>query len=125
MEIHIVSATEIKLYRLQESGFTIHADDPELHFGSIQMFITSLAQCTFSVLASYGERFGTSADDITIRMQWTYAERPRRRIAAISMQVHWPSLPESRLDAATRAARYCTLHNTLQEGLEAETLVTH
>ncbi len=124
MKIELRGDTEIVLTELHTDGFDVIPAAPELHFGSMQMFVTSVAMCTFSVLASYGQRFGTSADDITMTLKWAYAERPYR-IAEIDLQVRWPRLPASRLDAATRAAHHCTLHNTLREGSEVATLVEH
>ena len=122
MKVHVKSETEIELTKLHQDGFDIVADDPALHFGSMQMFASSIAMCTFSVLASYGRRFDAESDDITIGLTWAYAERPYR-MEVLAMDISWPQLPESRLDAATRAARHCTLHNTLQHGLEVETMV--
>lgn len=122
MKIELHSDTEIVLTELHIAGLNISSADPELHFGAMEMFITSVGMCTFSVLASYGQRFGTSADDITITLRWAYAERPYR-IVEIDLRVGWPQLPASRLDAATRAAHHCTLHNTLRQGSELVTLV--
>jgi len=124
MRIELISDIEIVLSQLDADGFDITPAAPELYFGSMQMFVTSVGMCTFSVLKSYGQRFGTSAADIAITLKWTYGERPYR-IAEIDMRVHWPQLPPSRLDAATRAAHHCTLHNTLRHGAEVTTLVEH
>ena len=122
MKIKIRNATEMELSELHRQGFDILSDDQDTGFGSMQMFTASVALCTFSVLAAYGQRFDAGAEDIVIRLIWHYAERPYR-IADIDMKIHWPSLPESRLDAATRAAHHCTLHNTLQQCVEIDTLV--
>lgn len=124
MKIQLRSETEIALSHFHRDGFDVGPIDPQLQFGSMQLFMTSIGMCTFSVLASYGERLNTSAEEITIVMKWAYAERPYR-IADIDMRIHWPQLPESRLDAATRAAHQCTLHNTLRHELEITALVEH
>jgi uncharacterized OsmC-like protein len=122
MKIEIKNEVEIWLSHLHEAGIEIAREDPELYFGSMQMFVTAIALCTFSVLASYGERFGTPAEGITVGMKWDYAQRPFR-ISKIDMDIRWPNLPQSRLDAATRAAQQCTLHNTLHHDVDVETLV--
>lgn len=124
MKIELHSDTELVLNQLDIDGFEVMPVGPELHFGSMQMFGTAVGMCTFSVLASYGQRLGISADGIAITLKWTYAERPYR-IAEMDMRIRWPQLPASRLDAATRAAHHCTLHNTLRYGAEVVTLVEH
>ncbi|MFZ0255293.1 MAG: OsmC family protein [Gammaproteobacteria bacterium] len=124
MKIELRSDTEIILSQLDTEGFEVTPAGPEHTFGSMQMFVTSVGMCTFSVLASYGQRLGASADGIVITLKWSYGERPYR-IAEIEMRARWPQLPESRLDAATRAAHHCTLHNTLRHETEVVTLVEH
>lgn len=96
--------------------------DPEVHFSALQMFATSMALCTYSVLAAYGEQMDAPTDDLVIRMQWSYTEGPFR-IGAIDMGIDWPRLPENRLKAAQRAAAQCTLHNTLEHPPEVTTEV--
>ena len=59
-----------------------------------------------------------------MRVQMTVDGRPKR-VTAITVDVKWPSLPESRLDAATRAARHCTMHATLGDVVEIDVLVDH
>ena len=122
MRIHIKTSAALDLSYLHEGGFDIVSDDPEIDFGAMQMFVTSIAQCTFAVLATYGERFGASAEDISMGVTWKYAESPHR-IGGIEMDIRWPQLPESRLDAATRVAHQCTLHNTLRHSMEIDTMV--
>ena len=116
------SDTDISVSLLHQPGFDISSEDSEAHFGAIHMCVASLAWCTFSVLASYGQRIETPATDMTIRLQWNYAQRPYR-IEKIKMAIHWPQVPESRLDAAMRAAALCTLHNTMMHGLEIDTSI--
>ncbi|MEM7404468.1 MAG: OsmC family protein [Pseudomonadota bacterium] len=89
---------------------------------SIQLLAAAVASCTWTTLATYGERFGAGANDIRIAVRWSLADQPKR-VARMDLDVTWPSLPASRLDAATRAARYCTLHATLTHGAEVETFV--
>lgn len=97
----------------EEPDLQVDARDPEAHFSALQMFATSLAVCTYSVLAAYAEQIEASTEDLAIRLGWDYAEGPFR-IGAIDMNINWPQLPENRLKAAQRAAAQCTLHNTLE-----------
>lgn len=91
---------------------------------SIQLLAAALASCTWTTLATYGERFDADATDISIAVRWSLAQQPKR-VGRMDLDVSWPSLPTSRLDAATRAARFCTLHATLTHGAEVETFVDH
>ena len=122
MKIALHTATDISVSRLHETGFEIDSQDPDVQLGAIHMCVASLAWCTYSMLASYGQRIDAGVGDMSIRLQWRYAERPHR-IGHIDMAIHWPEVPESRLDAAMRAAAMCTLHNTLQHGLEIDTTI--
>lgn len=122
MKIVLHTDTELSVSRLQEPGFETDSVRPDLSLGAIQLCIVSLAWCTYSVLASYGQRINAPVDDLSLRLCWRYAERPHR-IGHIDMAIHWPQVPESRLDAAMRAAASCTLHNSLQHGLEIDTSI--
>ena len=122
MNIRLVGDTEIRLSQLHVEGFEISSDNPELHYGALQTFVTSLAMCTFAMLASYGQRIGAGVENLTFVMKWTLCERPRR-IEHVDMDIRWPEIPESRLDAAMRAAATCTLHRTLQHAVEVDTVI--
>jgi len=123
VNIKLVSDTDIFLSRLHEEGFDVSSDDPALHFGAMGTFATSLAMCTFAVLASYAQRVDVGVDDLTIGMSWGYGEKPHR-IKQLDMDIRWPEVPESRLDAAMRAAATCTLHRTLEHSVEVETMIS-
>ncbi len=122
MKIHLHSDTDITVSRLQEESIDIDRETSDLHYGAMQMFVAAFAWCTFNVLSSYGQRVEADANDISLRLRWKYAEKPYR-ITHIDMAIRWPQLPASRLDAATRAAMLCTLHNSLQRGIEIDTRV--
>lgn len=122
MQIQLHAETDIELSRLHEPDFDVSSDDPEQHFSATAMFATSLAMCTFAVLAAYGERAGAGVENLTMRLRWRYGEKPHR-IEHVSMDVRWPELPESRLDAAMRAAATCTLHRTLEHSVEVDTMI--
>ncbi len=93
------------------------------HFSALQMFATSLALCTASVLIGYGEQIGSETHALSIRVRWEVDEKPRR-IRHIDMEIAWPGLPQSRVAAAQRAASHCTIHNTLHHPTHVETRVT-
>lgn len=122
VKIILHSDTQITISHFHEAGFEFETLDAEIHPGAIHLCMTSLAWCTYSVLASYAQRIEAGADDITARLSWRYVERPHR-IGHIDMSIHWPQVPESRLDAAMRTAAMCTLHNTLQHGTEIDTVI--
>lgn len=122
MQIVLHNDTELSVSQLQEPGFNTTVAHPDLKLGAVHLSLVSLAWCTYSVLASYGQRIDAPTDDLSVRVHWRYVERPHR-IGHIEMAVHWPQVPESRLDAAMRAAASCTLHNSLQHGLEIDTLI--
>ena len=122
MEIELISKTEIVLQRLEETGFNISSSNPDLHYGAMQMYVSSLAMCTYSVLAVYGERVEASVDGLTIRLKWSYGSKPVR-IDQVEMDILWPEIPESRLDAAMRAAATCTIHRTMEHSVEVETMI--
>lgn len=101
----------------------IQPEDPGAHYSALQMFATSLALCTYSILASYAEQIDIPDENLVIRMRWIYAEDPMR-VSDIDMDIEWPELPSSRLEAARRAAAHCTIHNTLAHPPRVETRVT-
>jgi uncharacterized OsmC-like protein len=122
MTIVLNAENDLTLQDFSDGELRVHAHDPEVQFGALEMFATSLGLCTFSVVAGYGIQLGVDPSDVTIRLRWRYTEGPR--ISDIEMDVAWPSLPRSRLGAAQRAAAKCTLHNTLETPARIVTRVT-
>ena len=123
MHILLHDDSDLTLSQFDEPGFEVEVD-PEIHahYSALQMFATSLGLCTASVLATYGERFDAPVDDLKVRVSWVYAEDPYR-VDEIDMAIEWPSLPESRQEAARRAAETCTIHNTLHHPPEVATRI--
>ena len=122
MKIVLHAPEDLELKSFDEPGMDIEARDPEAHYGATQMFAASLALCTGSVLVAYADQAGAHVTDLAIRVKWHYADKPFR-IGAIDMAIRWPSLPETRLDAARRAASHCTLHHTLEQIPELTTTI--
>lgn len=124
MKIQMHDESDLTLSKFDEPDFEVDVDEGvHAHYSALQMFATSLGLCTASVVETYGERFDTSADDLSIRLAWSYAEEPYR-VDDIEMTIDWPSLPESRQEAVRRAAEKCTIHNTLHDPPEVDTRIS-
>ncbi len=119
MLIENLAETELTLRQIGQDGLVL---PPGAHLDAVQLLACALGSCTWTTMSTYGERFDTSAQDIEIRVRWALGEAPKR-VAKMSLDIRWPSLPESRLDAATRAARHCTIHATLSHGCEVDAFV--
>ncbi len=124
VKITLHTDTRISVSRLHEAGFEFDSQDPAVHSGAVHLCVASLAWCTYSILASYGQRIEAGTDGMTVDLAWRYAEKPHR-IGHIDMTIHWPQVPETRMDAAMRAAAMCTLHKTLLHGVEIDTTIEH
>ena len=100
--------------RLESTGgaMTIEALAPEQSYSPFHMLASSLAYCTWSVLASWASHAGITPDDLAIEVRWEFAEKPHR-VGTIDMSFTWPSLPMARQAAAKRAAELCAVHATL------------
>ncbi len=122
MRILLHSNEDLTLREPGEPGFHVEAA-PGVEYGAVQLFAVSLGLCTASVLMGYGEQLRVSAAQLTVRLRWTLAQKPRR-VEALQLDIHWPELPESRLKAAERAAAHCTIHNTLHHPPTLRTTVT-
>jgi len=123
MRVHLDSESDLTLSALPEAGFDVDVEPGvHAHYSALQMFATSFALCTASVLTEYADIVGAQSDDLSIRVRWSYADDPFR-IDRIEMEVLWPSVPESRLKAAQRVATQCTLHHTFAQPPEVLTEV--
>jgi uncharacterized OsmC-like protein len=119
VKIRLLGETELTVCDLYEDGLSVTADGEGLRFGAMEMFVTSLALCTYAVLESYARQIEVGVADLQIHMRWRYRDRPYR-IDAVNMDIRWPELPENRVDAATRAGAACTLRQTVERGVEVE-----
>lgn len=114
MRITLVSEDAIR-YDATPGMLTVEADTAEQQFSPFHMLGSSLAVCTFSVLASWASHAKIPFEDLAIEVRWTFADHPHR-VAAVALRFTWKSLPASRLEAAKRAAALCPIHATLQQG---------
>lgn len=111
MKITLLSDEAI---RLESTGgaMTIEALEPEQSYSPFHMLASSLAYCTWSVLASWASHADISPDDLTLEVRWAFAEKPHR-VGNVDLTFTWPSLPANRREAAKRAAALCAIHATL------------
>jgi len=115
MHLKLLAPTKLTLSELETPGLRVHGDAGGEGFGPLQMFAASLALCTAAALASYADNvLSVSIASLRIELSWSYAERPYR-VDGIEMEIVWPELPDSRLRAAERAAKSCTIHHTLEQ----------
>lgn len=112
----IVLLTDDALRLEPEPGpMTIEAPTADQAYSPFHMLAGGLALCTFSILHSWAETAGLSADDLAIEMRWAFAEEPHR-VSELAMTLDWPSLPAERTRTAYRVAELCPIHHTLVHG---------
>ena len=119
MKITLLSDERIRL-EPRPGALTIEADSPEKTYSPFHMLASGLAVCQYSVLASWAVHAGFSPDDLVIEVGWDFADDPHR-VGRYNVALHWPSLPEARRHAATRAAALCAVHATLTHSPEIDT----
>ena len=112
MKITLLGPSDLELSEFHLEGLAIDSATQEAHFSALEMFATSLALCSGSVLVSYGQHLDIPEHDLALRVMWEYAENPLR-VSQMALELRWPSLPASRRHAAERAAEQCTVHHTL------------
>ena len=123
MHILLHDESDLTVSQFDKPGFEVEVEkDVHAHYSALQMFASSLGLCTASVLISYGEQLDASTEGLEVRVRWTYADEPYR-VDDIDMEINWPDLPDSRLQAAERAAEQCTTHNTLHHPPHVDTNV--
>jgi uncharacterized OsmC-like protein len=101
---------------------TIEAQSPDQLYSPFHMLGSSVAFCTYSVLASWASSAEIEYGDIAIEVRWTFAEEPHR-VGEIVMNIEWPSLPDARRSAASRVADLCAIHATLAHPPTIRTVV--
>ena len=111
MKITLVSDDSIRLE--QDGGpMTIEAPSADVVYSAFQMLASGLAFCTDSVVRSWASNAGVAADDLTIEVSWSFADKPHR-VGQMEVKLIWPSLPEQRVATAERVAALCGIHSTL------------
>lgn len=121
MRIVLHGEADLELVDLGEPHLHVEGD---AGFGALQMFAAGFALCTASVLQAYAEGVVRAPiDRLSIRVRWSYVEGPYR-IGELAMAITWPDLPESRVEAARRAAQTCTIHHTFEHPPTVTTTVS-
>ncbi|HEX2188877.1 MAG TPA: OsmC family protein [Longimicrobiaceae bacterium] len=121
MRILLVSEDRIRLEG-KPGPMTVEADSPETQYSPFHMLASSLATCTFSVLASWGTHAKLGVEDLAVEVGWSFVEEPHR-VGEMTIDIDWPSLPEARRTAAERVAALCTVKKTLEQPPEVHTRV--
>lgn len=123
MKITLLSDDRIRLDG-KAGPLSVEADSAEMQYSPFHMLASGLATCTYSVLASWGTHAKLPVDDLAIEVGWSFVEDPHR-VGSMDVAVIWPSLPEERRNAATRAAGLCTVTRTFEQppaiGVEVRT----
>ena len=114
VKITLLSDDSIR-YEAAPGMLTVEADSADRPYSPFHMLGSSLAVCTFSVLASWASHANIPFDDLVIEVSWTFAEKPHR-VDTVKLSFTWKSLPPNRLEAAKRAAALCPIHATLLHG---------
>lgn len=122
MRVLMHAETSLTLGDFAEPDFTVESESPATHFSALPMFATSLGLCTFAVVAEYAKRFDGQVDDLEIDVDWDYVDEPFR-VGHIDLTIRWPSVPHERIEAVERAAKKCTIHNTLHHPPEIATQI--
>ena len=111
MKVTLLSDNSVR-YEAVPGPLTVEAERAEQPYSPFHMLGSSLAVCTYSILASWASHANIDADALVIDVAWTFAEKPHR-VDAITLTFAWPGLPPERLNAAKRAALLCPIHATL------------
>ena len=77
MKITLLSDDAIRL-EPTPGALTIEADSAEMSYSPFHMLASALASCTFSVMYSWATHRKISADDLTIEVQWIFADDPHQ-----------------------------------------------
>jgi uncharacterized OsmC-like protein len=114
VKITLLSDDAIR-YEVTPGMLTIEAESADRKYTPFHMLGSALAVCTFDVLASWASHANIAFDDLVIDVSWTFADKPHR-VDAVKLSFRWQSLPDSRLEAAKRAAALCPVHATFAHG---------
>jgi putative redox protein len=111
VKITLLSEERIRL-EATAGPMSIEAESAETTFSPFHMVASGLATCVYSVLASWATHASLDAEELTIEVEWSFADKPRR-VGSYEVILDWPGLPEERRTAAARTAALCPIHATL------------
>lgn len=112
MKILLTSEESIRL-EPAPGPMTIEADTADQRYSPFHMLGSSLAYCTWSILASWASHAKIATDGLVLDVSWSFADDPHR-IGSIALTFDWPELPANRRAAAERVAAMCPVHVTLE-----------
>ena len=116
MKITLLSEDSIRL-EPQPGRLTIEAPYEKMEYSPFHMLASSLATCSWSVLASWASNSDIDVADLVIEVNWEFADNPNR-VGRMDMRLDWPSLPPARIEVARRAAALCAIHASLSHPTE-------
>lgn len=122
MKITLLSDERIRL-EPTPGPLTIEAESATMQYSPFHMVASGIATCVLSVLHSWASHADLDAERLSVEVAWEFAERPHR-VGRYDIELKWPGLPEARVQAATRAATLCAVHNTLSHPPQLDTRVT-
>ena len=110
MRITLLSEVRIRL----ENGapLTIEPEAETISYSPSHMLASGIGTCMFSVLQSWATNAKIPTDHLAVEIGWNSSEN-QNRAGRFDVQLMWPSLPESRREAAARAANTCAVYNAL------------
>lgn len=111
MQITLTSEESVRL-EPTSGPMTIEAPSADRLYSPFHMLGSSLAFCTYSILASWASNAGIGTDGLVVDVAWSFGEKPHR-VTELKVNFSWPELPASRHAAARRVAELCTVHATL------------
>ncbi|MBC7788921.1 MAG: OsmC family protein [Anaerolineae bacterium] len=110
MRITVLSEERIRL----ENGapVTIDPESVDISYSPFHMLASGIGSCMFSVLQSWATNAKIPTDHLAMEIGWRSAKNANRT-GSFDVRLMWPSLPESRRDAAARAVKACAVHSAL------------
>jgi len=79
-----------------------------------EAFVAALGSCAGVYVLHFAKRHAIAVEGMTIEVDYTYAERPRR-VGTMEVRVRMPQPVDPQQQAALqRAAEQCLVHNTLR-----------
>ena len=109
-----ITLTGEESIRLEPSTgpLTIEAASRDQGYSAFHMLASALANCTFSVLQSWGSNKDVHVDDLKVDVSWKFVEGAHR-VERMDVKLTWPSLSAELWPRAMRAAHICGIHQTL------------
>ncbi|MET8247660.1 OsmC family protein [Streptomyces sp. NPDC005202] len=106
-------------YEIRVRGHVLTVDQPQSDGGKdtaptpVELFVAAVASCAAHYAGRFLDRHGISRDGLHVRAQFRMAEDRPARVAALSLSVRAPALPEERVPALRAVVAHCTVSNTL------------